>query len=223
MRFEFGEFVLDTDARVLRRGTSPVPLSPKAYRLLEVLIASRPRALGKQELMDALWPGTFVVEANLANLIGEVRAALGDPRHAPRFVRTVHRFGYAFLDADAAATPRTRHSPVWQARWHDRHDRRVELPTGRHVIGRGDQQVRVDDPSVSRAHGRIDVAPGGLTYEDLDSKNGSFLNGEPIDGIVDVRSGDVITVGTVEVTFVRARNSSSTQSVERRAVRPRRG
>ena len=80
MRFEFGEFVLDTDARVLRRGTSPVRLSPKAYHLLEVLIAARPRALGKQELMDAIWPGIFVVETNLANLIGEVRAALGDPR-----------------------------------------------------------------------------------------------------------------------------------------------
>ena len=78
MRFEFGEFLLDTDARVLSRGTDPVRLSPKVYHLLEVLIAARPKALGKQELMEAVWPDTFVVEANLANLIGEVRAALGD-------------------------------------------------------------------------------------------------------------------------------------------------
>jgi DNA-binding winged helix-turn-helix (wHTH) protein len=222
MRFEFGEFVLDTDARVLRRGTSPVRLSPKAYHLLEVLVAARPRALGKQELMEALWPGIFVVEANLANLIGEVRAALGDPRHAPRFVRTVHRFGYAFIDSGSPARPRTSQSAVWQARWHDRYEQRVELPPGRHVVGRGDHHVRIDDPSVSRAHGSVVVAPGGLTYEDLDSKNGSFLNGEPIDGMVDVRSLDVITVGTVDVMFVKGRASASTQSVERRALRPRR-
>ena len=75
---------------------------------------------------------------------------------------------------------------------------------------------------MSRVHGCVVVAPGGLTYEDLDSKNGSFLNGEPIDGIVDVRSRDVITIGTVDVTFVKTRGSASTQSVERRAIRPRR-
>ena len=66
------------------------------------------------------------------------------------------------------------------------------------------------------------MAPAGFTYEDLESKNGSFLNGEPIDGIVDVRSRDVITVGAVDVTFVKRRGSASTQSVERRAIRPRR-
>jgi len=219
MRFEFGEFVLDTDARALRRGTSPVRLSPKAYRLLEVLIAARPRAIGKQELMDAIWPGIFVVETNLANLIGEVRAALGDPRDAPRFVRTVHRFGYAFIDAHPSAAPRPSRAAGWQARWQDQW---VELPPGRHVVGRGDQLIRIDHPSVSRVHGCVVVAPGGLAYEDLDSKNGSSLNGEPIDGIVDVRSRDVITVGTVDVTFVKTRGSASTQSVERRAIRPRR-
>ena len=219
MRFEFGEFVLDTDARVLRRGTSPVRLSPKAYHLLEVLIAARPRALGKQELMDVIWPGIFVVETNLANLIGEVRAALGDPRNAPRFVRTVHRFGYAFIDADPPVARRASRTAGWQARWHDH---RVELPPGRHGVGRGDQPIRIDDPSVSRVHGCVVVAPAGLTYEDLESKNGSFRDGEPIDGIVDVRSGEVITVGAVDVTFVKTRASASTQSVERRALRPRR-
>ena len=219
MRFEFGEFVLDTDARVLRRGTSPVRLSPKAYQLLEVLITARPRALGKQELMEAIWPGIFVVETNLANLVGEVRAALGDPRHAPRFVRTVHRFGYAFIDADPPATRRASRAAGWQARWRGQW---VELPPGRHVIGRGDQPIRIEDPSVSRVHGCVVVVPAGLTYEDLDSKNGSFRDGEPIDGIVEVRSGDVITVGAVDVTFVKTRNSASTQSVERRALRPRR-
>ena len=101
-------------------------------------------------------------------------------------------------------------------------DQRVELAPGRHVVGRGDQAIRIDDPSVSRVHACVVVAPSGLTYEDLDSKNGSFRDGEPIDGVVDVRSGEVITIGAVGVTFVKTRASASTQSVERRALRLRR-
>ena len=82
MCFEFGEFVLDTDARVLRRGTSPVRLSPKAYHLLEVLIAARPRAIGKQELMDAIWPGIFVDEGILTVHVAALRRVLGDTRQS---------------------------------------------------------------------------------------------------------------------------------------------
>ena len=219
MRLEFGGFVLDTDARELRRGSNPVRLSPKAYQLLEILATSRPRALAKQDLMQAIWPDTFVVEANLANLIGEVRTALGDSTQDPRFVRTVHRFGYAFIEADRTAPRRIDRLGPWQARWNDH---RVDLPPGTHVIGRGDQGIRIDARSVSRVHAQIVVSPTGLTYEDLASKNGSFRDDEPIEGVVEVRSGDVITVGTVDVTFVRASGSASTQSVERRAVRLRR-
>jgi DNA-binding winged helix-turn-helix (wHTH) protein len=63
---------------------------------LELLIESRPKALSKSQLHDRLWPNTFVVEANLSNLIGEVRRALDNDPRQPRYVRTVHRFGYAF-------------------------------------------------------------------------------------------------------------------------------
>ena len=218
MRFEFGE-LYSTRMRGCCAAGRVRCGSRRRRHLLEVLIAARPRALGKQELMDAIWPGVFVVETNLANLIGEVRAALEDPRDAPRFVRTVHRFG---TPSSTPIRPRRR-APAWAAGWQARwHDRWVELPPGRHVVGRGDQLIRVDHPSVSRVHGCAAAAPGGLAYEDSDSKNGSFLNGEPIDGIVDVRSRDVITVGTVDVTFVKTRGSASTQSVQRRAIRPRR-
>ncbi len=219
MRFEFGGFVLDTDARELRHGTRPVRLSPKAFHLLELLVAARPRALGKPELMQELWPDTFVVEANLANLIGEVRAALGDPTHDPRFVRTVHRFGYAFVEADRPAPRRSGKGSAWQARWEERS---VDLPQGTHIIGRGDQSIRIDALSVSREHAQVVVSPGRLTYQDLESKNGSFRHGEPISGVVEVASGDVITIGSVDVTFVRVRASASTQSVERPARSSRR-
>jgi len=102
MRLEFGAFIFDSDTRELRRAHQPVMLSPKAYQLLDILLHSRPKALSKSDLHDRLWPKTFVVEANLSNLVGEVRRALDDDPRRPRFIRTVHRFGYAF-HADVTA------------------------------------------------------------------------------------------------------------------------
>lgn len=95
-RWTFGDFVLDRDTRQLIRGDVPVSLSPKALQLLGLLVESHPRALSKTELQERLWPGTFVVEKNLTNLVSEIREALGDDPATPRFIRTVHRFGYAF-------------------------------------------------------------------------------------------------------------------------------
>ena len=96
MQVSFGEFVLDLDSRELRRGAEPVRMSPKAFQLLEILVTNRPKALSKADLQDRLWPDTFVVEKNLANLVSEIRQALGDSPSAPGFIRTVPRYGYAF-------------------------------------------------------------------------------------------------------------------------------
>jgi TolB-like protein/DNA-binding winged helix-turn-helix (wHTH) protein/Flp pilus assembly protein TadD len=99
MQVSFGDFVLDPDSRELRRGSEPVRLSPKALQLLEILVTSRPKAVSKTELQTRLWPDTFVVEKNLANLVGEIREALGEGSSEPRFIRTIPRFGYAFREA----------------------------------------------------------------------------------------------------------------------------
>ena len=109
----FGAFVLDLDTRELRRGSEFVPLTPKAYQLLEVLVANGPKALSKSALQERLWPDTFVLEKNLVNLVAEIREALGENATNPRFVRTVPRFGYAFRnltspDSDNGAPRRRR-------------------------------------------------------------------------------------------------------------------
>ena len=96
MRVAFGDFVFDSDTHELLCGGNRVTLSPKAFQLLEVLIENRPRALSKSVLLNRLWENTFVVEANLSNLVGEIRHALGEDSRTPRFVRTIPRFGYAF-------------------------------------------------------------------------------------------------------------------------------
>lgn len=96
MSIHFGPFRLDLSTRELTRAATAIHLSPKAFNLLAVLVLSRPAALSKADLQRRLWPDTFVVEANLSNLVSEVRAALEDSARTPTYVRTVHTFGYAF-------------------------------------------------------------------------------------------------------------------------------
>src|SRR5262245_12033885 len=107
-RVRFGEFILDVETRELLCRNKPVALSPKAFHLLQILIENRPKAVSKSDLHDRLWPGTFVVDANLPNLIGEIRRALDDNPHDSRFVRTVHRFGYAFRTSTSGRQQRGR-------------------------------------------------------------------------------------------------------------------
>lgn len=101
-RLAFGDIVVDLAGREVLRAGRSVRLSPKAFQLLCVLVEKRPAAVSKQRLQDELWPGTYVVEKNITNLVAEIRAALGDEPARPRFIRTIHRFGYAFHEPQAA-------------------------------------------------------------------------------------------------------------------------
>lgn len=112
MEFHFDRFVLDTGARRLLRDGHDVHLSPKALTLLELLVTRRPDAVSKDEIHDALWPATNVVEANIANLVGEIRVALEDDTRQPRCIRTVPRFGYAFAFLQVSDDKHRRDSQV---------------------------------------------------------------------------------------------------------------
>src|SRR6266576_1343157 len=112
-QYRFGEFVLDSETRQLLRASQPRHVSPKAFHLLEALVSSRPRVWSKRELQDLLWPDTTVVEANLPNLVAEVRSALEDDPQQSRFVRTVHRYGYGFVEpASVPVLPRFLQSAI---------------------------------------------------------------------------------------------------------------
>ena len=102
MKIRFGDYTLDPGSRQLSRSGSAVHLSPKAFELLKLLVERRPSAISKAELHEHIWPGTFVTDDSLSRLVAELRDALGDEARSPRFVRTLHGFGYAFA-ADAAA------------------------------------------------------------------------------------------------------------------------
>ena len=92
--YEFGPFRLDLERRVFTREHQVLPLAPKTFDLLVLLVQSPGRAWSKQELMHALWPGTFVEEANLSFQISTLRKALGED--AARWVETVPKHGYRF-------------------------------------------------------------------------------------------------------------------------------
>ena len=95
--FQFGDFVLDADERVLRQDGKPLLLPPKAFRLLSVLLENRGRIVEKDELMRRVWEDAFVEEANITYTIRLLRKTLGDDRHNPRFFETVPRRGYRFI------------------------------------------------------------------------------------------------------------------------------
>jgi pimeloyl-ACP methyl ester carboxylesterase len=99
----FGPFTLDPVSGQLFRSGTVVPLTPKAFAVLHHLAASPGRLFSKQELLDAIWPGVFVGDAVLKVTIREIRKALGDDAHAPRFIETAHRRGYRFLPLSAPA------------------------------------------------------------------------------------------------------------------------
>src|ERR1700730_16718364 len=96
MRIHFEGCEFDADTHEVSRSGAPVPLSPKAFHLLQVLIRERPKAVDRRPLHSELWPGVFVTEANWPNLVSELRSALGDDARRPRLIRTVRGYGYAF-------------------------------------------------------------------------------------------------------------------------------
>ncbi len=105
MSFRFGDFELDQERRQLLRSGEPVPLEPKAYELLSLLVERRPRALSKAQIRDVVWPGVSVTDTALGVEVNAIREALGDDARHPRFIRTVHGFGYAFCGEARAGAP----------------------------------------------------------------------------------------------------------------------
>ncbi len=117
MSFWFGDFELDQERRQLLRSGEPVPLEPKAYELLSLLLERRPRALSKAQIRDVVWPGVFVTDTALGVEVNAIRQALGDDARHPRFIRTIHGFGYAFFgevrdDASGRTSAGSDHRPV---------------------------------------------------------------------------------------------------------------
>ncbi len=95
--YEFGPFCLDPAERLLLRGGEPVPLEPKVFDTLVLLVVNGGHLLGKEELMSKVWPDAFVEEGSLTRNISTLRKALGDGEGGLRYIETAPRRGYRFV------------------------------------------------------------------------------------------------------------------------------
>jgi DNA-binding winged helix-turn-helix (wHTH) protein len=212
MRLRFGDCVLDTDLRELTRGGRAVPLLPKAFRLLEVLVERRPQVVPQSELRRLLWPDGLLGGTRLARLVNEVRAAIGDDARSGHLIRTAHRFGYAFcapaLAEGAPPGPKASCALQWG-------ERLVPLSPGENVIGRtADAWISVASSKVSRRHARIVVSDGHVVLEDLGSKNGTYLGSSRVDRPMELKNGDCISIGPLLLIF-RVSSAEPTRSATR--------
>ena len=206
MRLKFGDCVLDLRARQLERGNKVVPLEPKMYELLEVLIKRRPAVVTNNELDELLWPDVYVERTSLTRLVSELRAVLGDTPRDSRVIRTAYKTGYAFC-ADvsclpSAPSPQATIEVLWMKQ-------SLPLTDGEHIAGRDAEcSLVVDGTTVSRRHARITVARGTAMIEDLGSTNGTHVNGTRISAPTRLAPGDEFALGS-EVLRVRLRSSSA--------------
>jgi DNA-binding winged helix-turn-helix (wHTH) protein len=210
----FGEWTLDTDTRQLCRGVTELHLSTKAFDLLALLVQARPRVVTKAELQEALWQDVFVSEASLFTLVSEIRHAVEDSPRGSGFLRTVHGVGYAFsgeaIEVPRVGVPHAATTPACVIVWENR---RFPLPEGEHVIGRDpDIAVMLDSTGVSRRHARLHVTGDSASIEDLQSKNGTFVNDVRVADRAPLRDGDRLRFGSLLTTFRRGGPASSTET-----------
>ncbi|MFA6958063.1 MAG: FHA domain-containing protein [Thermoanaerobaculia bacterium] len=214
MRYQFGGFTLDLAQQELRRGDSPVHLTPKAMQLLEYLIEQRPNVVSHQMLFDRLWPDVVVQEANLKNLVADLRHALDDHERHGRFLRTVHGRGYAFtneiVESKSVGKSGSARLVIF---FHDR--RRIILSAGENILGRDEEaDAMLDDPQVSRHHARVVIDPDRVTIEDLGSKNGTFVRDVRIEHPVELKDGDEVRLGSVLLVVKIMRRDEDTATAE---------
>jgi eukaryotic-like serine/threonine-protein kinase len=95
--YAFGVFRLDPAERVFTRGSERIPLAPKAFDTLLILVQHHGHVLTKDELIKTLWPDAIVEENNLTQQISQLRRALGEGGDASEYIETVPRLGYRFL------------------------------------------------------------------------------------------------------------------------------
>lgn len=208
MILRFGEFVFDPDRVLLLRGTEPVPVEPKAFRLLALLLSRRPSVVSKAAIHEAIWPSTSVSESSLPGLVRDLRTALADDWARPQLIRTVRGHGYAFCGTaveEPGPTAEACHWVVLHA------GREIRLSSGTYLVGRGEScRIRCVSPRVSRQHARVRVSATLAFVEDLGSRNGTFLRGERIAGDSEIQPGDVVRVGPEELQFVAVGRHEST-------------
>jgi DNA-binding winged helix-turn-helix (wHTH) protein len=206
MKLAFGDCILDLAARQLTRGGQILPLEPKMYQLLEVLIQQRPGVVKNEQLDEILWPNVYVARTSLTRLISELRSVLGDEPRDSRIIRTAYKVGYAFCASVTASGPAASSAAALSLIWNGR---LMPLTDGEHIAGRAAEcSIVIDATTVSRHHARITVLSGTATIEDLNSTNGTHVNGTQISAPTAIVDGNEVAFGS-EVVLVKMPNPSA--------------
>ena len=163
----FGRFRLDLTNECLWQGTRAISLRPKAFAVLKLLVERPGLLVTKRQVLDAVWPDTFVGDAVLKDSIRQLREALQDDADEPIYIETAHRRGYRFIaklsePAPAKNPPATFTTPVFErssnfAAVHQSGDKPG-------VLGR--------DAELAKLHGWCEHAIGG-------ERKTVFVTGEP--------------------------------------------
>lgn len=226
--FRFGGFTLDLDAYVLTRADGArVRLQKVPMDLLILLVEHAGALVEREAIREALWGADVFVEqdASINTAVRKIRRALDDDQIEPRFIETVVGKGYRFVAPVATndhrdsgsgdATPRSRAAAaprrIFPSYSLVRGVQEFVLGEGSNLLGRDPAaRVYIDHSSVSRQHARIVVNPDGVTVEDLDSRNGTFVNGRRVSAPEAIRDGALIGLGPITLTFVAVSGPGST-------------
>jgi DNA-binding winged helix-turn-helix (wHTH) protein/tetratricopeptide (TPR) repeat protein len=186
--YEFGPFRIDAALNRLERRGDAIPLPPKAFDLLILLARNTDRVVAKTELMETLWPNTFVEEANLTQHVYTLRKALGDQPNGQPYIDTVPRRGYR-LAADVrevrldALAPAPKESSVSVVAEGERkyatvlHCRIGDAAAAVERLGASDMHALVGD-LLTLAHDEVAKYEGVITQRHADGFVGVF--GAPV-------------------------------------------
>ncbi len=139
--YEFGPFCLDPAERLLLRDGQPVPLEPKVFDTLVLLIKNSGHLMEKSELISKMWPDAVVEEGSLTRNISTLRRILGDGENGFRFIETVPRRGYRFVASVTESSADTR-------------DVSSEKHGGAPVVDRGEQISSRDEIELPHSNGK---------------------------------------------------------------------
>ena len=220
MAYRFGTFLYDSVSHGLMRDGAEIALTHKSRELLLLFLHNPGRLLTREEIVERIWPDMAVTDDALRFQVGELRKAFG--AKGEKFIRTIRREGYRWEVPVRAAADRPLRpaegegSPRPEPRFRlVLESREVQLLDGENVVGRDpDTTLWIDHSSVSRRHARIVVGDGKATLEDLQSKNGTFLNGKRIEKRMALSDGDELRIGP-ESMVLRELSPATTKTEKR--------
>jgi DNA-binding winged helix-turn-helix (wHTH) protein len=186
-------------------------------QVLQCLADRAGELVPKREITDTVWRVEFISDNRLNRAIADLRKALEDDAANPEYIETIPTMGYRLVAPVLVEEPEepTGEEPRASSFKLESADKSFQLFEGDNVIGRGvEADIRVDSEWVSRCHARIVISADRATIEDLDSKNGTFIRGSRVDGVVKLHDGDEISVGRglMILRFVTVLGSTRTEA-----------